>query len=457
MKRILSIAAVVFLLFSLVLSASAAEVGEQVDWVLYTDIVTYIDGCPIRSYNIGGYTYVVAEDLAQYGFAVEWLPAPKKLSVLAQRTRTPERYISNYSPVSDEGKRPGDLVLPVLHTDIVTEIRGKAVTSYNIGGYTCIGVDDLAAGFAEEYVWDGDARTLSLTTRQEENWNFVYETPEYHADTPVYGEYAVWEFAKDENGEFVLTHGEGSTDFTPRITFGAAEVTYQVPFVTKFLKGGARFFENAPHKIDAHTRMVEAELFLLDSRGGQKNGAILSPDGGAWIYPERYRSYCEANEEYASYLRGCAAESGAIWRVYYNGEAVDGVALQESLYPYVMDGAETQTFTYRFGQLYESAAVTTVRIELRLPEESEPYVTEIDSVSDLQARYRSYTTTSDFYTPHDFLESFIFRIRPSGVTVHIETDEKASPFITCIERDGMLTVFDEPLSLTDAVRAGYLN
>ena len=96
-------------------------------------------------------------------------------------------------------------------------------------------------------------------------------------------------------------------------------------------------------------------------------------------------------------------------------------------------------------------------MELCLPEGSEPYVTEIDSARALQERYRSYTTTSDFYTPHDFLESFVFHIRESGVTVHIETDDKALPFVTCIERNGTLTVFDEPLPLYNAVYGGYLN
>ena len=457
MKRIFSLAAAVLMLCAILLPVSAVQVGEQVDWVLYTDIVTYIDGCPIRSYNIGGYTYVVAEELAQYGFAVEWLPSKKKLCILAQRTADPTQYVSSFVPSEEEGKRPGEPILPVLHTDIVTEIRGQAVTSYNIGGFTCIGVDDLATCFAEEYIWDGEARTLSLTTRREESWNFVYETPSYRADTTVVGEYAVWEFTKNEAGEFVLTHREGSTDFTPCLTFGAAEVSYQVPFVTKFLKGGARLFENAPHKIEAHTRMVEEGLFLPDSRGGYKDGAILSPDGGAWIYPERYRSYCEANAEYASFLRERSAGAGAVWRVFYNGEPVNGVTLAESLYPYVMTDSRTQTFTYSFDRLYDEAEVTTVRVELRLPEGSEPYITEVGSLSDLQNRFRVYTTTSNFYTPHDFLQSFVFRIAETDVTVHIETDEKAVPYVVCIEKDGALMMADPPISLADAVKEGYLD
>lgn len=449
MKHVLSLAAAVLLLFSLLLPAMAAEVGEQVEWVLYTDIVTYIDGCPIRSYNIGGYTYVVAEELAQYGFAVEWLPAQKKLSVLAQRTRLPEQYVSNYSPVFDEGKRPGDPVLPVLHTDIVTEIRGKAVTSYNIGGYTCIGVDDLAACFAEEYIWDGDARTLSLTTRREENWNFVYETPDFDKDTPVNGTYAVWEFAKDENGAFVLTHSEGSTDFTPRITFGAAEVTVQVPYVSVHAKGGALLYGSAPHRLDPLAYMAHADLLLGSSGGGVYPGAIRTADGGAWIYPERYGSYCEANEEYAALLREKNGEARRLWQVRINGEAADGVILTEPN----SFGDSMRTFTYRFGKTYAQSEVSTVRIELRLPSDTEPAVQETDSAYSLRSHFGDSANVS----PFDCLASFVFRIRNTGVTVYIETDAEAAPFVTCVEKDGALTVFDEPIPLYDAVYGGYLN
>ena len=44
-------------------SAGAVQIGAVTDYVLYTDIVANIDGCPIPSYNVAGDTVVVAEDL----------------------------------------------------------------------------------------------------------------------------------------------------------------------------------------------------------------------------------------------------------------------------------------------------------------------------------------------------------------------------------------------------------
>ena len=71
----------VMLCSMLALPAQAAQykVGDAIGNVLYTDIVTYIDGYAIRSYNINGYTYIVAEDLLMYGFSVVWNGAAKTL------------------------------------------------------------------------------------------------------------------------------------------------------------------------------------------------------------------------------------------------------------------------------------------------------------------------------------------------------------------------------------------
>lgn len=61
-------------------------VGTRLGSVYTTDIVTYIDGAPIASYNIGGTTVVSVSDLAGYGFQVEWDPETRWVTVTsAQR------------------------------------------------------------------------------------------------------------------------------------------------------------------------------------------------------------------------------------------------------------------------------------------------------------------------------------------------------------------------------------
>ncbi|UKI35990.1 MAG: hypothetical protein L6V93_18510 [Clostridiales bacterium] len=41
-------------------------------YVKETDIVTFIDYCPIESFNYKGKTFVIAEALSKYGFNVLW-------------------------------------------------------------------------------------------------------------------------------------------------------------------------------------------------------------------------------------------------------------------------------------------------------------------------------------------------------------------------------------------------
>ena len=78
MKRILTaLALTAALTLSLCPAASAQEreqlpPGTEIGKVYATDIVTYLDGMPMPSYNIGGKTAILVRDLAPYGFEVEW-------------------------------------------------------------------------------------------------------------------------------------------------------------------------------------------------------------------------------------------------------------------------------------------------------------------------------------------------------------------------------------------------
>lgn len=54
--------------------------------------------------------------------------------------------------------------MPYLYTNITTWIGDVQVTGYNIGGYTCICMDDLAAHFADEYVWSPADKALYMTS-----------------------------------------------------------------------------------------------------------------------------------------------------------------------------------------------------------------------------------------------------------------------------------------------------
>ncbi len=139
--------------------------GTPMGDVLYTDIVAYIDDKPIRSYNIAGNTYIVVEDLAAYGFDVQWhAEGAGMLVVGTTRTAKPDDYTTTYVPETNT-QPVGSVAMQYLYTNINTWLGNKHVTGYNIGGFTCIGMDDLANTFATNYVWDGVEGALRLYTQ----------------------------------------------------------------------------------------------------------------------------------------------------------------------------------------------------------------------------------------------------------------------------------------------------
>ena len=165
MKRLLSLFLAMLMIASClsISSFAAPKPGDAIGSVLYTDIVAYIDGFPIRSYNINGNTYIVAEDLMEYGFNVTYNNSLRRLTIHTNRSASPEFYTTNYKPVAS-GRRNGEVAMPYLFTDITTWIENIQITGYNIGGYTCVFMDDIANVFAETYVYDDAARTLRMTT-----------------------------------------------------------------------------------------------------------------------------------------------------------------------------------------------------------------------------------------------------------------------------------------------------
>ena len=142
---------------------SQTPVNTVLGNVLHTDIKAYIDNRPIRSYNINDNTYIVVEDLLEYGFDVRWIGEERKLVIGMLRTAHPILYTASYThPAVTQPS--GTVAMPYYYTDITTWIGSTQVTGYNIGGYTCICLDDLAAYFSKGYVWDGAARTIRLST-----------------------------------------------------------------------------------------------------------------------------------------------------------------------------------------------------------------------------------------------------------------------------------------------------
>lgn len=137
MKRFISAA----LIFVIVFLCSFTVCANVINYARYTDIIAVINDYNIESYNIDGYTAVVAEDLANYGFTVTWDGIARALYISrdASNTYVASTYIAPVTPQSMVGKPS----YSILSTDISTFINGVPVRSFNIGGKTVIFFEDL--------------------------------------------------------------------------------------------------------------------------------------------------------------------------------------------------------------------------------------------------------------------------------------------------------------------------
>ena len=162
-KRILLLALAALLCLSLAAPALAAQ-AKIINYSLYTEIVAKINGHVIRSYNIDGYTAVVAEDLRGYGFWVTWNPSERTLKVVRATNADGSLQYPYKWAEYDPGvlTHPiGSRAFPIYETDIKTFVAGKEVSAFNIDGETLIWIEDLAP--FGDVVWHEKERYIELT------------------------------------------------------------------------------------------------------------------------------------------------------------------------------------------------------------------------------------------------------------------------------------------------------
>lgn len=157
MKKVLSVLLVIVTLLSLN-TVSFAKTGDVVGKIYSTDIKAYINGVWVDSYNIGGKTVVIIEDITnQFAYAddirtlVVWDFAPSNL-VGTKKTKS---------------QKSGVPVGKIYETDIKTIFRGKELTAYSLNGKMAVEIEEL--GFDNEfsdiggkYIWNAEDRTISL-------------------------------------------------------------------------------------------------------------------------------------------------------------------------------------------------------------------------------------------------------------------------------------------------------
>jgi len=141
----------------------SANVGDVVGKVLSTDIVTYIDGIQVPSFNINGRTAIVVENLNAMGlsFGVSYDDSNRMLTIAGSDIYQTGGLGYFHFENSVSSLPVGTPVMDVLYTDIKTVFNTAVLESFNIGGFTCIYSDDLAKQCGT-YVWDEAARTVNV-------------------------------------------------------------------------------------------------------------------------------------------------------------------------------------------------------------------------------------------------------------------------------------------------------
>ena len=158
-KKFIGIFLAILLLIGQVTGAYAS-LGDVEAYTTYIDICAYINHYIIESYNINGYTVVIAEDLIHYGFDVNWDGNARTLHIYRNFDMMEVDSSKLSIPYETAPNMVGKQALPVLSTDIKTFVNGVEAKSYNIDGRTVVDFESLSAFGSVQ--WNPDLRNIKL-------------------------------------------------------------------------------------------------------------------------------------------------------------------------------------------------------------------------------------------------------------------------------------------------------
>jgi len=157
-KKITAIVLETILLLTFSLIPAYAKNGDVVGNIYSTDIKAYINGVWVDSYNIGGKTVVIVEDITnQFAYVDD-------LRTLVIWDFAPENLMETKKTSS---QKSGKIVGKIYETDIKTIFRGKELTAYSLNGKMAIEIEELGrdnefSDIGGKYVWNEQDRTISL-------------------------------------------------------------------------------------------------------------------------------------------------------------------------------------------------------------------------------------------------------------------------------------------------------
>jgi len=136
------LAGIILLILSIFSTASVYAQSNVIGHIYSTDILAYVNGEPIKGYNIGGRTVVIAEDLADsantyYGFSYIYDDKKRLFEINSCFFKSEAEFRKLERGV------PGRIEGDVYATDIKVIYNGIEINGYNIGGKTAICLEEL--------------------------------------------------------------------------------------------------------------------------------------------------------------------------------------------------------------------------------------------------------------------------------------------------------------------------
>ena len=329
MKRFFKIfVAFVFILTSFGICASA-KIGDKIGTALFTDIVAYINHYAINSYIVNGQSVIVAEDLINYGFKVEWSEQARALYISRSQS-------SKVNPTAiKKNLIPGTAVYDVLETDISVYANSQKITSYSVNGYTALPLEELT--MVGEINWHPQSRTLKMwvvgvdvspvqqsveilyvpmySTDGKVKWLTPYNTIAYKNDGWLYfGDYLVYkanEIQKNSGYEDAITflQNEISSLNTTKTDHNVSYISSSKNAYTKLIDmykiwsgeigSPVMCINSTVNALDSGTPQLQAELWNIS--GKNINSFVMEftcfdeNDKETTDFPELYNGTVEAN------------------------------------------------------------------------------------------------------------------------------------------------------------------
>lgn len=180
MKKLIGI---LFILCQIMCASCVSAANGDISGNIYsTDIKALINGVEVPSYNIGGKTVVILEDIFKDSYSLAYSDYYRTLKFFSLDPASLKPGNTKYS------KTTGKIVGYTYETDIKTSIYGVEIPSYNIGGKTAVAIEDLGkdgefSKIGGKYIWDAKNRIITLEFLYEETCSDVLRN--YQADMHI--------------------------------------------------------------------------------------------------------------------------------------------------------------------------------------------------------------------------------------------------------------------------------